>query len=159
MTHAKQDGSVPDRRKGDSLVQAVEASGLRMTPQRRAICGFLDGNTDHPSAADIYRALEPTHPSLSLATVYNTLEALKARGLILELAFDDGNRYDPDTRLHVNVVCRECGRIHDVPGDRTPLGAMGDAVGRASGYRLDPHQEILYQGVCPECDGESNGPQ
>ena len=51
--------------------------GLKLTPQRLAILNYLEGNKEHPSAEDVYKAVSRKFPTMSLATVYNTLESLK----------------------------------------------------------------------------------
>ncbi len=54
--------------------------GIKLTPQRLAILEYLNGNTDHPSAEDIYRTVSKKYPTMSFATVYNTLGTLKTAG-------------------------------------------------------------------------------
>lgn len=63
-----------------ALAERLKRFGLRATPQRLAILAFLEGNTSHPSAEEIFRELKPRLPSLSLATVYGTLEVLRREG-------------------------------------------------------------------------------
>jgi Fur family peroxide stress response transcriptional regulator len=78
---------------------------MKMTPQRMAIMKHLDGNTYHPSAADIYGALREQFPTMSLATVYNTLEVLKEQGTVIELSIDRGKkRFDP-IRNPITISC------------------------------------------------------
>ena len=73
-------------------------TSFRRTPQRLAIMKFLEGNTSHPSAEQVHSALHKSFPTLSLATVYNTLEALKAQGAICEVVGDGHKkRFDPAT--------------------------------------------------------------
>ncbi|MGZ6236918.1 MAG: Fur family transcriptional regulator, partial [Syntrophales bacterium] len=61
---------------------------IRLTPQRLAILEYLEGNKSHPSASDIYKAVSETHPMMSFATVYNTLDSLKEKKQVLELSID-----------------------------------------------------------------------
>ncbi|MGC1454926.1 MAG: transcriptional repressor, partial [Nitrospirota bacterium] len=69
--------------------------GFKLTPQRIAILDYIIGNKDHPSADDIYREVSKKFTTMSLATVYTTLAALKERGVVLELTMDpDKKRYD-----------------------------------------------------------------
>ncbi len=82
---------------------------LRLTPQRIAILDYLDGNKSHPSAEDIYRAVAKKFPTISLATVYNTLSALARRGQLLKLTIDPSKaRYDPNTFPHHHLICNVC---------------------------------------------------
>jgi Fur family peroxide stress response transcriptional regulator len=92
--------------------------GFKLTPQRLAILDFLQGNKKHPSAEVIYRSVHKKFPTMSLATVYSTLSALKEKRAVLELTLDpDKKRYDPETRLHNHLICVSCKRIEDVPDD------------------------------------------
>src|SRR5512135_3326468 len=92
--------------------------GFKLTPQRLAILGYLDGNKDHPSAEDVYRAVSKRFPTMSFATVYNTLEALRRRGGVMELTLDpDKKRFDPNTEPHHHLICLKCRRIADIHRD------------------------------------------
>ena len=94
------------------------AAGLKRTPQRLAILEYLDGNSSHPSAEEIYRAVSKKYRSMSFATVYNTLHALAQSGGVRELTIDpDRKRYDPNTSRHHHCLCISCGKIIDVSED------------------------------------------
>ena len=58
-------------------INKLRESGLKSTPQRISIMEYMEGNTTHPSAEDVYKAIRVNHPSLSFATVYNIIEKLK----------------------------------------------------------------------------------
>jgi Fur family peroxide stress response transcriptional regulator len=89
--------------------------GLKLTPQRLAVLDYLEGNKEHPSADDIYRAVSRKFPTMSFATVYNTLAALKRTGHILELTISaDKKRFDPNTTPHHHLICMKCKRIVDI---------------------------------------------
>jgi Fur family peroxide stress response transcriptional regulator len=91
-------------------------AGFKRTPQRLAILDYLEGNTSHPSADDIYRAVSKQYQSMSFATVYNTLNMLAKSGTVRELTIDpERKRYDPDTSSHHHLICVLCGKIVDVP--------------------------------------------
>jgi Fur family peroxide stress response transcriptional regulator len=93
----------------------IKDIGIRLTPQRIAVLEYLDGNKDHPSAEDIYKNVQQRFPTISFATVYNTLETLKRRGNVLELTIDPARkRYDPDVRQHHHMICLQCKKINDV---------------------------------------------
>ena len=121
--------------------------GLKLTPQRLAILSYLDGNKEHPSAEDIYRAVHRRFPTMSLATVYSTLTALKKKGTVLELTVDPAKkRYDPDTKQHNHLICLSCKRIIDVPdlkGVSIPEEARQDFSIVAS--------HVEFYGICPKC--------
>ena len=133
-----------------TLTTALQQAGMRITPQRVAICELLTGSDEHPTAAMIYEDLKPRFASLSLATVYNTLDALVKLGVVNVLghAGDDTVHYDADTEPHVNLACIACSRIVDIPSEHvTHLDAE---ITAASGYKL-LGARVLYYGLCPDC--------
>ena len=124
--------------------------GFKLTPQRLIILDYLQGNKSHPSAEDIHRAVHDKFPTMSLATVYSTLAALKEKGYIVELTLDpDKKRYDPETAPHNHLICIACKRIVDVCGEcqlHLPEDERQDFV------VLESHVE--FYGLCPGCKQE-----
>ena len=91
---------------------------LRCTNQRLALYDALSQRTDHPTAEELYRMVKPRTRHISLATVYNTLEALCEAGLARKLPTSNGtSRYDADPREHLHVCFRDGDEIRDVPSD------------------------------------------
>ena len=91
---------------------------IKLTPQRLAILRYLEGNREHPSADTIYKSVQKQFPTMSFATVYNTLEALKSIGNVKELKVDSGKkRYDPDTSDHHHLICKKCKSVLDIHKD------------------------------------------
>jgi Fur family transcriptional regulator, peroxide stress response regulator len=124
---------------------ALKRMGFKLTPQRMAIVGYLEGNESHPAAGDIHRALLPEYPTLSLATVYNTLETLVGAGLLLELSVArDRSNYDPDVSSHSHACCTRCGRIFDVR-DSAQTADAG-----IEGFRVTDVRTVYY-GICGNC--------
>jgi Fur family peroxide stress response transcriptional regulator len=122
--------------------------GLKLTPQRLAVLHYLEGNKNHPSAEDIFRAVHKKLPTMSFATVYNTLSILKEKGSVLELTVDpDKKRYDPDTGQHDHLICISCKRIVDIPS--TIRFDLPDSARRDFAV-IQRHVE--YYGYCPECN-------
>ncbi len=129
------------------------AAGLKRTPQRLAILEYLDGNTSHPSAEEIYRAVSKKYRAMSFATVYNTLHALAQSGSVRELTLDPARkRYDPDTSLHHHCICVSCGKIIDVPEDL----AVGVPKGAGRDFTvIGSHVE--FYGYCAACRKKRKG--
>lgn len=134
----------------ERLLQALRQAGYRITPQRMAICRLLAGTDVHPTAQEIYDQLKSQYPSLSLATVYNTLETLVKLGVVYALgsAGDGRVHYDADTSPHVNLACVSCHRVVDLPSRH--IHALDEEITRHSGYRL-LGARVLYYGLCPDC--------
>lgn len=118
-----------------------------MTPQRLAILAYLEGNIDHPSADDIYKAVLKKFPTMSFATVYNTLESLKNRGSVSELTIDpDKKRFDPNPDPHNHLICNKCRKILDIHIDyelRVPYE-------KKQGFEITGNH-IKFYGICPKC--------
>jgi Fur family peroxide stress response transcriptional regulator len=121
--------------------------GLKLTPQRLAILRYLDGNKSHPSAEDIYNAVSKEFTTMSFATVYNTLEVLREKGILRELKIEPGKkRYDPDTTPHHHLICIKCKKLIDIY-KRFKL-TLPEDIAREFEI-LGNH--IEFYGVCPEC--------
>lgn len=121
--------------------------GLKLTPQRIAILDYLNGNKGHPSADEIYKAVSKRFPTMSFATVYNTLSALKEKGTVLELTIDPAKkRYDPDTSRHNHLICVTCKKVVDIPVDF----ALELPAGARRGFTVMSNHVEFY-GLCPAC--------
>lgn len=133
----------------DTFQQFLAARGYRVTPQRVGIYEFLRQSRSHPTAEEIYQALQERFPMMSQATVYKTLELLVQLGLVTELGFgDEPNRYDGNPVPHINIRCLRCGRIDDL--EEPSLPALEASVRRRSGFTL-VGQRYEYYGICPHC--------
>lgn len=126
--------------------------GIKLTPQRIAVLEFLEGNTAHPSAEEIYLSMKTKFPTMSLATVYSTLSALAKKGNVLELTIDpDKKRYDPNIGPHNHFICLSCKTIIDVPGNQA-VGFSHDAA-----HQFDIiKSHIEFFGYCPDCNKKRN---
>lgn len=135
------------------LIQGLRRSGAKITPQRLAICEWLSESTEHPSAQFIYEALRERVPTLSLATVYNTLTLLEELDLIHPIAKgEDGSvRYEPLHERHVNLVCRRCNRIVDMRD--VSLDAVEQAA-QAHGFSGTDLQVVVH-GLCDRCQEQT----
>ena len=92
-----------------------ELAGLRMTKQRREVYGLLLEDKTHPNANEVFRKIQDRMPQISLATVYNCLEALVTHGLVNQVNFDrEPSRYCANLKEHVHFHDEKSGRIHDI---------------------------------------------
>jgi len=98
----------------EQLIIKLRESDVKVTPQRLAICEIILSSKEHPTVDQIYERVREKHPTISLATVYQTLHLLSQIGMLQELGFSNCvSRYDPDTSPHINIVCPKCGKIQD----------------------------------------------
>ncbi len=102
------------------LVEKLNKHNLKATPQRIAIFDMLCSTVEHPNADMIYKKLSPIYPSMSLATVYKTLEALKNVNLIQVINVgEDSFRYDANIKKHPHAICVNCHKVYDLDLDLT----------------------------------------
>jgi Fur family transcriptional regulator, peroxide stress response regulator len=132
------------------IVTAAQASGLRMTRQRRAVVSALVFSDGHPDASELYDRVRMQYPKMSRATVYKTIDMLKTLREVLELEFGEGrSRYEAlRARSHPHLVCTGCGTIEDLF-----LGELEDRlveVCSSAGYQIERYRIDSY-GKCPRC--------
>jgi Fur family transcriptional regulator, peroxide stress response regulator len=120
---------------------------LKMTPQRLAILAYLKDNVEHPSAETIFRAMKDKFPTMSFATVYNTLSTLNKAGKLRELSIDpEKMRFDPNLEPHHHLICIKCRKIVDVKVDyglKLPYAVK-------KGFEIVGNH-IEFYGICSEC--------
>lgn len=92
-----------------------EIDGLRMTKQRREVLSVVLGKRDHPTANEVFSRAQKRMPTISLATVYNCLEALVSHGVVRQVNFErEPSRYCPNLSDHCHFQDEKTGVIHDV---------------------------------------------
>lgn len=137
-----------------AMLRDLKRAGLKMTPQRLAIVRLFAGDDSHPTAQDLFERLRPDFPSMSFATVYNTLDALVSAGLGGTLRLGGAARFDPNVAAHHHAVCDRCGAVKDVPAETLVPNAK--AVERlrkeANGFSVRAIERV-YRGLCAKCGG------
>jgi Fur family peroxide stress response transcriptional regulator len=133
-----------------SAIEALRKKGYKATPQRIAICRFALNSRDHPTARQVYDQVKKIHPTVSLATVYKTLEVLKNLDLIQEINLPQGKaRFDSYMKPHINLICLQCGNIVDFD-EATAIEEIRK-VAAAAKFKLKG-QRIDIFGVCKRCN-------
>lgn len=130
-----------------ALRAELKRAGLKATPQRMAILECIDGDITHPTAQEVFDRLSQAHPSLSFATVYNTLAALTKVGQIRQLEVGGPMRFDPNATFHHHAICDRCGAVRDImvqPNTGREEAAVGD------GFAVE-RVEKIYRGTCKPC--------
>lgn len=98
-----------------ALAQRLTHSGLRSTPQREVVYQVVLGKRDHPTAEEVFDRVKSVMPTISLATVYNCLDALVQCGLIKQVnSVREPSRYCPNLHEHAHFHDETTGEIHDV---------------------------------------------
>lgn len=127
-------------------IDKLRRKGLVLTPQRLAILSFLKNSLRHPTAEEIYSSLESRFPTMSRATVYTTLKALRRVGEIQELSIrGDKSCFDGNSRPHHHFLCHQCDRVYDVDS----VGPFTHD-GWVEGHKIEEIQGYFY-GICREC--------
>jgi Fur family transcriptional regulator, peroxide stress response regulator len=128
-------------------VTLLKTNGLRVTPQRISVLTYMNSNRMHVTADDIYHAIKDDFPSLSVATVYNTLKAFLDSGIVKELKFgDNASRFDLNMTPHHHLICERCGKMIDV---YLPDLAIDEITAAHHFQTTEYHIEI--KGICEEC--------
>src|SRR5580692_10411291 len=142
--------------RADVMLADLKGAGLKLTSQRIAIVRQFADDGSHPTAQDLFERLRPTFPSMSFATVYNTLDALARASLagIVRLPGKRGDaaRFDPNTSAHHHAVCDGCGAVVDIAaGTLQPTpGAVSKLRRAAPGFSVHAVERI-YRGLCAKC--------
>ena len=123
------------------------AKKVPLTHQRLAVYEELTGRRDHPSAEALYASLKKAYPSLSLATVYKTLQTLHELGMVARVDSPTAQaRYDAIVDTHHHAVCSACGDIQDLFDprlDKLPAPS-------ARGFHISGHS-VHFHGLCASC--------
>jgi Fur family peroxide stress response transcriptional regulator len=121
----------------------------KLTRQREAVLQVIRSREDHPTASEIFQAARLRLPTISYATVYNSLRFLKETGLVHEIKFGDGaSRYDRETERHDHAICNECGKLVDF--DLPQAAELMQAAARKSKFK-PASVHLTLRGVCPDC--------
>jgi Fur family peroxide stress response transcriptional regulator len=133
-----------------SMLRALTQADFRLTPQRMAICRYLSETRSHPTPNDIFLAVHTQFPTISRATVYNTVAVLKDLGEIVELPSAAGAsvRYETDLTPHVNLKCTRCGQIFDFPMEN--IDEIFEIIDAHTDFQLK-NIHIEGDGICPDC--------
>ena len=132
-----------------AYIEALKRAGFRITTQRVAICDYLAAVKTHPTAPQVFEAVRLTHETLSLTTVYATLDTLAHLGMIAAFGGvgDDHVHYEPDPTPHVNLACESCHRIVDL--DIPQLSDIQSEIGRRIGGQVR-EGTVMYHCDCIE---------
>jgi Fur family peroxide stress response transcriptional regulator len=142
-----------------ALLERVRERGLKLTPQRIAILRELAGDPTHPTAQELFERLRPSLPTMSFATVYNTLDALASAGLCAALSLSPGAaRFDPNMEAHHHAVCDRCGLIRDIaipaPSPNSAEPEQPTAAPSVPGFTVRSVEKI-FRGLCADCAAKS----
>jgi Fur family peroxide stress response transcriptional regulator len=131
----------------EPIKRSLAGSGLRCTTQRYAVMAFLTEHNRHPTAAEIFDAVNRVDPRSSKATTYNNLRDLVQAGLVREVAVEGrAARFDAKGVQHHHFICDRCGNVEDIEWydvPKPPSGSLDKRILRAC--------ELIFRGLCAKC--------
>jgi Fur family peroxide stress response transcriptional regulator len=127
------------------LNECLTTSGFRFTPQREHVYAVLLQKRDHPTAEEVFIRTKREMPDISMATVYNCLDALVKCGLARQVTLERGAaRFCPNMKEHCHFYCDNCESVFDI-------GLTdGAGVSLPQGFRAQRY-DITIHGRCPAC--------
>jgi len=133
----------------DGLEQALRARGLRATPQRRLVLDAL-GELGHGTAEQVAERVQQVTPSLSLSTVYRTMELLEELGVVSHTHLGHGapSYHLTEHADHIHLVCTRCGDVQEA--DVARVHQLADEVAARTGFVADVGH-LSLDGLCQEC--------
>ncbi len=130
------------------IVQDLKEKGYTLSMARIAILRYVMKDNAHYTAEEIHQDLKREYPTLSIATVYNTLKLLSKEGFMQQIMIDPNKViYDSTLGVHPHFYCKVCGKIEDISSD------LSVSVNREiNGNRVDDVHVYVY-GICEDCLG------
>jgi Fe2+ or Zn2+ uptake regulation protein len=130
----------------------INIQELGLTKQREVVLQVIRDADQHLTANEVFVAAKDLLPSISFATVYNSLRYLKEAGHIAEIQFGNGaSRFDRMTSRHDHAICTRCGKLVDIELE-LPVDLLKNA---AKFSKFKPESiEFTLRGLCPDCAGK-----
>ena len=130
------------------IVHTLKEKGIQITPQRLAIFEQLRSRKDHPSAEMVFNELKDDFPSLTLVTVYNTLQKLELSGLCIKVnPMHSSARYDSNIEEHYHAICINCQKVVDV-FDASVSIKLPEWISEEFEVM---NQRVSFYGLCKRC--------
>ena len=130
----------------------VNIKNLGLTKQREVVLQVIRDEKEHLTANEVFDKAKRLLPSISFATVYNSLRYLKEAGLIAEISFGNGaSRFDAMTSRHDHAICTKCGKLVDME-----IELPQEIINFAAAFsRFQPESfELTLRGICPDCSNK-----
>lgn len=128
----------------NTILQRCEATGLRMTDQRRTIAQVLEAADDHPDVEEVYTRASRADPRISIATVYRTVKLFEESGILDKHEFGDGRaRYEAaDRDHHDHLIDMHSGEVIEFVDPE--IEELQARIAAKLGYALKGHRLELY---------------
>jgi Fur family iron response transcriptional regulator len=125
------------------IAERLRSLDIVPSAQRVAVAEFVLSTCTHPGADEVHRAIGARLPSISLATVYNTLHLFAQKGLLRELAIaEDKVVFDCMVEPHHHIIDVDTGAIHDLPWDALRV-SRAESAAAGLGFDVSEYQVVL----------------
>ncbi len=125
----------------EEIINTLRHCGIQPTPQRIAVVDYVLTTKDHPSADDVLKIARKKCPTVSRATVYNTLNLMVKKGLLTTQVLREGTVvFDPNVKNHHHFIDDDTGHIDDIPWDALTV----ELKDKLSDYEIHDFQVIMH---------------
>ena len=124
--------------------------GLRVTPQRLLLIDIVRNLPDHFTAEDVYRRVIVSYPTVSLVSVYRSLETFRKLGLVTRTEIGDASaayEWALGDRHH-HLICNVCGQTQDL--EDAVLTPLRTALQSNYGFHAAIDHYAIF-GTCAHC--------
>lgn len=112
------------------LLERLRDRGIQPSAQRVAVASYVLDTDEHPAADTVWERVRRRFPTISRATVYNTLNLFVDKGLLRQLVLAEGRVvFDPNMERHHHFIDERTGAISDVPWDAVKVSRVDDLPG------------------------------
>lgn len=139
----------------DEATAALRRAGKRVTDQRKLIIATLAEANERLDAEAVYQRVREADSSVSIATVYRTLNILEEAGLLQQryLSREHDRKYfelPVDTVEHkqFQFTCNRCGAV--IPFTTLHIARLKRELESTLGVRVENICSCV-DGLCPEC--------
>ncbi len=130
-------------------MEAISIQDLGLTKQREVVLRVIRETHEHLTANEVFGDAKGLLPTISFATVYNSLRYLKDAGHIAEIQFGNGaSRFDRITSRHDHALCTKCGTLADIEVKHSPK--LVEKAAEMSNFKPES-LEFTLRGICPDC--------
>lgn len=128
---------------------SLRKAGFKITPQRLAVINYVNDHTPgHFTAEQAFQAVRKREPTITLATTYNILYALKAAGTLKSFESRNTTWFESRTDFHANFVCTNCNNIYDLEIEEQKILSLL----YKDGFEIED-MDLILRGTCPKCRG------
>jgi len=133
-------------KKIENFATTLTEKDMKPSYQRIKILQYLISKRNHPTVDKIFNDLIKEIPTLSKATVYNTLDLFKKKNLARVVTIEDNEtRFDAKVVNHGHFKCESCGSIYDFE-----INIDSFSTDLLEHFKIN-EKNVYFKGICPGC--------